>query len=130
INAFLESELMTPVLKSLIVQSSLPLKAVETTFSPDSTGFSTSRFVRWYDEKYGAERSGRDWVKAHAMCGVKTNIVTAVEIADRNAGDCPQFKPLVEATAQNFKVESVPADKAYLSHDNLELVEKLGGTAY
>jgi transposase len=128
--AFLESDLMTPVLQKLIVQSSLPLRTIETTFAPDSTGFSTSRFVRWYDEKYGVERSGHDWVKAHAMCGVKTNIVTAVEILDRNAGDSPQFRPLVETTAQNFTVKEVPADKAYLSHDNLELVHRLGGTAY
>jgi hypothetical protein len=69
-------------------------------------------------------------VKAHAICGVKTNIVTAVEIAGREAGNCPMFKPLVEKTAENFTVKEVPADKAYLSHDNLELVEGLGGTAY
>src|ERR1043165_8195144 len=24
-----------------------------------------NRFIRWYDEKYGGTRSGRDWVKAH-----------------------------------------------------------------
>jgi hypothetical protein len=71
---YLEDELMTPVLHNLIVRSSLPLKSVETVFAPDSTGFSTSRFVRWFDEKYGAERSGHDWVKAHAICGAKTNI--------------------------------------------------------
>jgi transposase len=130
IGAFLGSKLLTPVLHDLIVQSSLPLKAIETTFGPDSTGFSTSRFVRWFDEKYGRERSGKDWVKAHAICGVKTNIVTAVEIADRNAGDCPMFKPLVEKTAENFTVKEVPADKAYLSHENLALVARLGGTAY
>jgi transposase len=112
------------------VQSSLPLCAVESIFAPDSTGFSTSRFVRWYDEKYGVTRSGKDWVKAHAMCGVKTNLVTAVEIEGRDAGDCPQFKPLVETTAKNFIVKEVPADKAYLSYDNLELVDSLGGTAF
>jgi transposase len=82
------------------------------------------------DEKYGAERSGHDWVKAHAICGVKTNIVTAVEIHGRDANDCPQFKPLVETTAKNFTVKEVPADKGYLSRENLELTEKLGGTAY
>jgi transposase len=130
VGAYLESDLMTPVLKSLIVQSSLPLKAVETVFAPDSTGFSTSRFVRWYDEKYGVERSGHDWVKAHAICGVKTNIVTAVEIHGRDANDCPQFKALVQATAQNFAVKEVPADKGYLSKENLELVEKMGATAF
>lgn len=128
--AFLESPLMTPILKNLIVQSSLPLKSVETVFAPDSSGFSTSRFIRWYDEKYGAERSGREWVKAHAICGVKTNIVTAVEIGDKDAGDCPMFAPLVETTAKNFTVKEVPADKAYLSHDNLAQVENLGGTAF
>jgi transposase len=128
--AYLDRAFLTPVLQALIVRSSLPLKAVETVFAPDSTGFSTSRFVRWFDEKYGVERSGHDWVKAHVMCGVKTNIVTAVEIADRHAGDAPQFKPLVETTVANFLVKEVPADKAYLAHENLELVDQLGGTAF
>jgi transposase len=129
-NLYLESPELTPILQDLIVRSSLPLATVETVFAPDSTGFSTSRFVRWFDEKYGQERSGRDWVKAHAICGVKTNVVTAVTILDRDAGDSPQFKPLVEATAANFTIKEVAADKAYLSHDNLGLVAALGGTAY
>jgi transposase len=128
--SFLENDLLTPVLKNLIVQSSLPLSMFETNFAPDSSGFSTSRFVRWHDEKYGCERSGHDWVKAHAICGVKTNIVTAVEIGDRDAGDSLFFKPLVQQTAANFTVKEVPADKAYLSHDNLALVHELGGTAF
>lgn len=128
--AFMEDPTFTPILHSLIVQSSLPLRAIETVFAPDSTGFSTSRFVKWFDEKYGVARSGKDWVKAHAICGVKTNIVTAVTIEGRDTGDCPQFKPLVETTAKNFTVKEVPADKAYLSHENLAMVESLGGTAF
>lgn len=130
VNCFLENPDLFPIFSKLITISSLPLRAIETVFAPDSTGFSASRFVRWFDEKYGVTRSGHDWVKAHAMCGVKTNIVTAVEIMDRDAADSPQFKPLVEATAKNFKIEEVPADKAYLSNDNLALVEGLGGTAF
>jgi transposase len=130
VNCYLEEGLLTPILLRMIEQSSLPLSVVETVFAPDSTGFSGSRFVRWYDEKYGAERSGHDWVKAHAICGVKTNIVPAVVIAGRDAADSPQFKALVEKTAERFTVKEVPADKAYLSHANLELVERLGGTAY
>lgn len=130
VNTFLENGALTPVLHDLIVRSSLPLRTVEVDFAPDSSGFSTSRFVRWYDEKYGHERSGRDWVKAHIMTGVKTNIVTTVRIEGRDASDCVQFKPLVEKTAEHFTLRDVPADKAYLSHENLELVEALGGTAY
>lgn len=128
--AFLESDLMTPVLDGLITRSSLPLRAVETVFAPDSTGFSVSRFVKWRDEKYGTVRSGRDWVKAHAICGVKTNVVTAVEIAGRDAGDSPMLKPLVERTAEHFTIREVPADKAYLSHDNLATVDRLGAMPY
>jgi transposase len=128
--SFLENELMTPILQELVTRSSLPLRAVETTFAPDSTGFSTSRFVRWFDEKYGCHRSGKTWVKTHAICGTKTHVVTAVEILDKDAADCPQFRPLVEKTAEHFTVKEVPADKAYLSHENLELVAGLGGIAY
>src|SRR5258708_39689345 len=56
------------------------------------------------------------------MCGVQTNIVTAVEITDRFAGDSPQFKPLVQTTGRNFTMAEVIADKAYLSVDNLQTV--------
>jgi transposase len=128
--AYLENPELTPRLHSLITQSSLPLKAVETDFATDSTGFSTSRFVRWFDEKYGVTRSGHDWVKVHIATGVKTNIVTAVVIEGRSAGDSPQFKPLVKATAENFTIKEVSADKAYSSIENLETVAALGATPY
>jgi transposase len=131
VNAYLESDLMTPILFKLVEQSATPLRAIESTFAPDSTGFSSSRFVRWYDEKYGREVSGRTWVKAHAMVGTKTNVVTSLIIEGQNAPDCPQFKPLVESTVANgFKVNEVCGDKAYLSRENLELVNGIGGTAY
>jgi transposase len=127
---FLESELLTPVLKELIRISSMPLRTIESDFAVDSSGFSTSRFVRWYDEKYGCERSGREWVKAHIACGVKTHVVTAVEILDKNAADCPQFKALVKTTGEAFQIGEVSADKAYLSAENIEQVFDLGGTPY
>ncbi len=130
VNSNLENPDLTPILRNLIVTSSLPLKSVEPVLAPDSTGFSTSRFVRWFDEKYGMTRSGHDWVKAHAMCGTKTHIVTAVEILNRDAADSPQFKSLVETTAKNFGINEVAADKGYLSNENLELIDRMGGTAF
>jgi hypothetical protein len=63
--------------------------------------------------------------------GTKTNVITAAVIEGRDAADCPQFKPLVEQTADNgFTIKECPADKAYLSHENLELIHNLGGTAF
>ena len=42
-----------------------------------------------------------------------------------------QFIPLVEEVANNgFTVEEVSADKAYSSRENLDCIDKLGGTAY
>lgn len=54
VNTFFENAALTPILHALVVRSSLPLRAVETTFAPDSTGFSTSRFVKWFDHKYAS----------------------------------------------------------------------------
>lgn len=64
------------------------------------------------------------------MCGVKTNIVTAVEITNAHAGDSPQYATLVEATAQNFVMQSVCADKAYSSEKNLALTLVKGAQPY
>jgi transposase len=130
ITEYLRATAVTPVLHGLIELSSLPLREIETVFAVDSSGFSTSRFVRWYDERYGATRSGHDWVKAHIMCGVKTNVVTSVEIRGRRAGDAPLFGPLVRKTAQNFNVAEVSADKAYSSEENLAVTCEAGGKPY
>jgi hypothetical protein len=121
---YFEDEALTPYLQMLIEESSLPLTAIESDFAVDSSGFSTSRFVQWVQAKHHDPRllEARDWVKVHLMCGVKTNIVTAVEISERFAGDSPFFKSLVDATAKNFVMQEVSADKAYLSAANLQTV--------
>ena len=70
-------------------------------------------------------RSGRAWVKAHCMTGTKTNVITAAIVDSPTANDCPMFRPLLEQTVANgFDVQTVCADKAYLSRENLELAAK------
>ena len=126
----LESEELTPILEAMITESSLPLKAVECDFAVDSSGFSTSRFIRWYDAKYRSIKEEHDWVKAHIAVGVKTNVITAVRILDRDAADSPQFPPLIKDTAKNFTVKEASADKAYGSLENVEAVDEAGGTPF
>jgi hypothetical protein len=41
--------------KYLIAESASPLKSIEQSFAVDSSGFSTTRFVRWFDVKYGKQ---------------------------------------------------------------------------
>lgn len=127
---YMELESLTPLLKELITVSSLPLKAVEVDFAVDSSGFTTSNYVSWYNTRYGHEQDNHDWIKAHLMCGVKTNVVTSVEITGPYANDSPQLRPLVGATARNFTLRDVTADKAYSSRANLELVDSAGGMPY
>jgi Transposase DDE domain len=124
ISNYLENPTLTPYLKMMIEESSLPLQAIESDFAVDSSGFSVCRFYQWVAAKYTEPKqmTKRSWIKVHLMCGVKTNIVTAVEITDRFAADIKYFKPLVDATAENFAMQEVSADKAYLSAANLQIV--------
>jgi transposase len=126
----MEDPQITPILKALIVETSKPLAAVETAFAVDSSGFSTCRFVRWFDMKYGKTVEEREWVKVHIMCGVKTNVISAVEILDKNAADSPQLPPLLATTRKSFGVKEVSADAAYLSHENVNAVNWAGATPF
>ena len=118
VNRYMANPELTEALKNLATMSSLPLKAAESDFAVDSSGFSTSRFVRWYNKKDGREVDNRMWVKVHLMCGVNTKTVTSVEISGWTAHDTNYFVPLVEATAEHFQLRDVSADKAYLSRKN------------
>jgi transposase len=118
------------VLEGLIRRSSLPLAGIESKFAIDSSGFSTSRYTRWYDEKYGYNRQKADWVKAHLVVGTQTQIVTAISVDTKNSGDSPQFGPLLNATAEGFNVAEISADKAYLSNDNLAIAESIGAVPF
>jgi transposase len=131
ISRYLENESLTPYLKQLITESSLPLKSIETDFAVDSSGFATAHFLRWFDAKYGREMKEHQWVKVHLMCGVKTNIVTSVEISKAHASDYNYFKPLVDKTAQSgFAMKEVSADKAYLGNSNFQATLKHGAIPY
>jgi Transposase DDE domain len=77
-------------------------QAVESDFAVDSSGFSTSRLVRWYSKKHGRVKDNREWVKVNLMCGVSTKTVTSVEVSGCTAHDTNYFVPLVERTAGNF----------------------------
>ena len=128
---YLESEALTPYLYELIKASSLPLKSVETDFAVDSSGFSTGQVMRWFDVKYGKKEDRRMWLKLHLMCGVKTNIVTSVEVSDAYANDHTYYKTLVDQTAENgFKLAEVSADKAYLSGINFLTTLRHGAIPY
>ena len=127
---YLENPALTPLLKSLIEESASPLRAIETDFAVDSSGFATTTYNRWFDHKWGKERSEAKWVKAHLICGVKTHIITSAEVTATETADAPQLPKLVNATAKTFDINEVSADKAYSSKKNLNAVIAVNGTPY
>jgi transposase len=127
---YLEDERMEPVLRDLIARSSEPLSVIEHDFACDSTGFMVSRFDRWFDEKYGTAKVRRQWVKTHIAIGVRTHVVTAVEIHEQYANDSPIMPALLDETAKRFQIVEVSADKAYASEANFQAIEKHGATGY
>jgi transposase len=126
----LDKETLTPILQELITRSALPLKALETQFAVDSTGFGTQQFYRHYSAKYGHEQYSRDWLKLHAMIGTKTNVITAAHVTDRDTNDSPVLPGLVAASAQHFNVEQVSADKGYSSYQNMGAIVSAGAEPF
>ncbi len=130
VNLLLNKEDITPVLQRLLTITALPLKAVETTYATDSSGFRTSQFNQYAVEKYGAKKH-HNWVKAHILVGTKTNIIAGAAITEENGADCPEFKPLViEAHNNGFNIQELVADMGYSSRENYEVAQSIGSKAY
>jgi transposase len=127
---YMENPELTPMLKELVTITSLPLKAIEQDFTIDSSGFTTTRFARWFDYKYGKEKDKRIWIKAQLMSGVKTNIVTAIELTITPEHDSKFLQPLMIKTAQHFQIKELSADMGYSSRDNLNAINEIGAMPY
>jgi transposase len=130
VHNFIERADVTELLKTLVEESAAPLKAVESQFAVDSTGFATSVYARWFDHKYGREMTEQRWIKCHAMVGACTNVITTVEVTESNGADSPELPGLVANTAKRFNVGEVSADKAYVGHANFAAIEAVGAVPY
>jgi transposase len=107
--------------------SAAPLAEVESQFAVDSTGFSGARYLQWVDEKWGTPKRRATWVKIHAAVGVRTNVVVAASLPDRDTHDSVEFPGLVKKTAETFTIKEVSGDKAYCDQKCFAAVESVGG---
>ena len=130
VSKLLNREDLEPTLHEILRLTAQPLITVEELFAIDSSGFRTTRFGEYAEQKYNLKRQHK-WLKAHISVGVKTNVITSAVITDGDGADVSQFPSLVNATAQNgFIIKEMSADKAYSSRENLEAVAGVGGQAY
>ena len=73
---------------------------------------------------YDGYKSKREWVKCHLMVGVKTNVVTAVELSDSH--DSQLLPALLNTTTKAFTVKEICADLAYPSEANFQAIAASG----
>lgn len=122
---YLRKPELKKILTNLIQMSAIPLKEVEENFAMDASGFGTAMVCNWNrTKKIHAEK--RKFKKAHVMCGVKTNIITHIEVTDGYFADTHMFETLLLNTSKNFEIREIYADKGYLSEKNMGIASKYG----
>ena len=127
---YMQEPEITHILMDLVYASAMPMRGLDTQVLTDSTGFSTSRFIQWYNKRWDKEIRNREWVKCHFTCGARTKIITAVCITGYDVHDTDLFIPLLERTLKYFDPAAIAADKAYLSHKNIHLAMLAGVVPY
>ena len=139
---------LTPILHECIEFTASVLRPYESDFAIDSSGFRTSNYMRWIEEKWGSrsgaedgeaedtedselvERKSREWLKAHIVVGANTHVVTGVRVDGWRSDDFGQFIPLFQRVTRLFNVKRMTGDAAYAGHDNFNAADSWGATLY
>lgn len=130
---YLGDPALTPLLKMLIDRTSAPLKALETQFAQDGSGFSTSVYRRYLDHRH-EKKTKAEFVNAQVFVGTVTKVVVCVEVftgRGKGTGESPHLLPMVaKAVTSGWDVKEVSADKAYGSKQNRHGLAAMGVEAY
>lgn len=117
---WMNDERLTPVLREFLRMTSLPYREREIGAIIDSSKVSQlmTAHQRTVEYDFHDKRPGADWVKCHALVGVETLVVMAVEFSGvygPNTHDVNFVEPLVETAIKTFALEYMLGDKAYLT---------------
>ncbi len=126
---YLNDPNITSILRKLVEFTALPLQQLEETFAVDSTGFSTSIYSQWNGVR-SRQEDHRMYVKAHVMCGVRTNVITSILVTPGVVADSRLLPTLLDSTARRFNVKELCADKGYSSRGNLIAIDEHGAIPY
>ena len=90
----------------------------------DSTGYSDSSFVRWYDVRTDSVKTKRGWVKLHSIIDIQTRVVLDYLVTASNVADIIGLRSMLarfEGGAGHFCLDS-----AYLARDVCSAISKMG----
>ncbi len=125
-----EDPTLQEILDDLIEESSKPLAKIERDFATDATGIKTKLFSTWYSLRIKKSIEKRDHIMDHISVGVKSKIVTAVNIEMGKGRDNINFREHVDKTAKNFTIDTWSGDSMYWTKDNCRKVAEVGGKPY
>lgn len=110
---------LTPVLRKFLRMTADPFKAREIGAIIDSSKFSQMSSAQGRGVDYrGDDGPGAEWMRAHAVVGVETMVVMAVDFGGtRGEGthDVNFLQPLMSEARKTFALDYLLADKGYLS---------------
>jgi transposase len=115
------------ILEEVFRLTHMPLKEKEHVFGPDGTGLSTSMKQNYESDRQNG-KPHKGYEKMMVMTGCTYKLFSAFQFAQNPFGnESPYFEPLLEETARHYdRVERVPADSAYVSRRNCDLVKGFG----
>jgi len=118
------------VLDDLIEESSRPLIKIEKDFATDSTGIRTKLFSTWYSLRCKKRIKRRDHLTIHITTGVKSNIVTALNVEIKKGKDNIIFREHVDKTSKNFKINEWSGDGMYWAKENCKRIAEKNGKPF
>src|SRR3989344_2245297 len=125
-----ENNCLQVILDKLIEESSKPLSAIEHDFATDATGIRKNLFSSWYSIRCQKEIKKRDHLTIHITTGVKSNIVTALNVEIKSGNDNKIFREHVDKTAENFKINEWSGDGKYWCKANCKKINEVGAKPY
>lgn len=122
--------LLNNFLEELIEESSKPLAKIEHDFATDATGIRTKLFSSWYSIRCQKKIRKRDHLTIHVTTGVKSNIVSALNVEVRSGNDNNIFREHVDKTNNNFTINEWSGDGRYWCKENCRKINEIGGKPY
>lgn len=122
-----EDPLVVLILQEIFRLTQEPVKEKEHVFGPDGTGLPTSMKQNWEDDRK-KNHKGKGYEKMIAMVGCTYKLFSSLVITENPEDhESPYFEPLLAETAALYeRIDLVPADSAYLSRRNCDLVASVG----
>jgi hypothetical protein len=125
-----ENNLLQIVLEKLIEESSKPLSVIEHDFATDATGIRTNLFSSWYSIRCQKEIKKRDHLTVHITTGIKSNVVTALNVETKSGKDNKILREHVDKTSRHFPIGDWSGDGMYWAKLNCDKVAEKGGKPY